>query len=239
MTYLWIRHPKKWIHHLFSWIRLRFTSRIHIKWCLIAWNFCRIHFLVDKQLFIYVWRPMLCCCVLRCLVWSCLALSSMASCLIVSCPVLWGLVLFCLVCFSTQTLCTQLLSSWLISLIHQSLGCQNDHAARDRLHRWREHNTPYQQVTPLPRLPLHRHVHAHHHAYILALFSHTIFMDSSQASHRPRHGISKTKPLLFCTGNKFQKMDVWLTFGKCMARHENGICRHGWWTNHDRISCRY
>ncbi len=205
MTWIWIRHPKKWIHHLFSWIHLRFTSRIQIKWCLIAWNCSRIHFLVDKKLCIYVWRLILSCCVLCCLVWSCLALSSMASCHLVSSPMLWGLVLFCLVCSSTQTLYTPLLSSW--------LGSQNDHAARHRLHRYREHNSPFRQVLLLPRLSLHRHVHQYHLSYIVALFCPSFIMDSSQDSYRPCHDISKTTPMLFCTRNKFQTMDLWFCFG--------------------------
>ncbi len=154
--------------------------------------------------------------------------------------------MFCLVYYSPQTLGTQLLSSLVISLIHQSPGCHHELAAGHRLHRYREINSPYQQVTALPRFPLLRHVHAHHLSFFLALYSTSTVMDSSQASHRPRHGfsfdrhgLSKTKTLLLCSGDTRQKMDLCFSFRNCMARHENGICRHGRWTDHDRLSFRY
>ena len=93
------------------------------------------------------------------------------SCLVVSCVVWCDRVLPCLqwaLVFLLLLLCCKALSSFVVcalthkpfplhffhhdlSISYLSLqGSHNGHAARHRLHRYREHNSPYRQVTRLP-----------------------------------------------------------------------------------------
>ncbi len=104
---------------------------------------------------------------------TCLLCCLVVSCVVVSCVVWCDRFLPCLqwsLLFLFLLLCCEALSCFIVcALTHQPFalhffhhelsifyishqGSQNAHAARHRLHRYREHNSPHRQVTLLQRL---------------------------------------------------------------------------------------